>query len=216
MAESLQQGLKLQVAVQNDWGHGPPHLLSWLVRTLLAQWLPLGMHPRCKFGTLLKLRTVNRGVLFASPGMFKRLMHWLRAHPNADVRVHVSIMLARGRTFWLGCCRTTSEDLLGNSGGGTAELQEAPDVCNVCCDPIRQIVEAELLPCLSHVLTRDGKLRWLRLARIEKYMCIDCGRIYKHLWRETMPLVIRLLRSLRVYLMRVYTRAEVHRRDGAV
>ena len=200
MAESLQQGLQLPVAVQY----------------VFAEFLPLGMHPRCKFGTLLKLRTVNRGVLFASPGMFKRLMHWLRAHPNADVRVHVSIMLARGRTFWLGCCRTASEDLLGNSGGGTAELQEAPDVCNVCCDPIRQIVEAELLPCLSHVLTRDGKLRWLRLARIEKYMCIDCGRIYKHLWRETMPLVIRLLRSLRVYLMRVYTRAQVHRRDGAV
>ena len=114
MAESLQQGLKvLKVAVQNNWG----------------QWLPLGMHPRCKFGTLLNLRIVNRVMLFASPSMFQRLMSWLRAHPNADVRVHVSIMLARGRTFWLGFCRTASEDL-GNSGGGTAELQEAPDVCN--------------------------------------------------------------------------------------
>ena len=201
MAESLQQELKvLKVAVQNDWG----------------QWLPLGMHPRCKCGTILKLRTVSRGMLFASPSMFKRLCHVLRAHRNDDVRAHVSIMVARGRAFWLDCCRTASEDILGINGGGTAELQEAPDVCNECCDPIRQIVEAELLPSLSHVLTRDGKLRWLRLARIEMYMCTDCGRIYKHLWRETLLLVSRLLRSLRVYLMRVYTRAEVHRRDGAV
>ena len=101
MAESPQQGLKLQAAVLNDWGHGPPHLLHLLLRNLEAQWLPLGMHPRCKFGTILKLRTVSRGMLFASPSMFKRLCHVLRAHRNDDVRAHVSIMVARGRAFWL-------------------------------------------------------------------------------------------------------------------
>ena len=168
------------------------------------------MHPLCKFGTLLKLRAVSRGMLFASPNMFKQLCDWLRAHPNDDVRIHVSIMVARGRTFWLGCCRTTSEMFVGDGGGGSADLnlQEVPEVCNACCDPIRQIVEAELLPCLSHVLSRDGMLRWLRMAWIERYMCIDCGCTYQHLWREAFILISRLLRSLRVYLMRVYTRAE--------
>ena len=81
-------------------------------------------------------------------------------------------------------------------------------MCNVCCDPIRQIVEVELLPCLSHVMSRDGRLRWLRVARIETYMCIDCGCTYRHLWREAFLLISWLLRSLRVYLMRVYTNAE--------
>ena len=76
------------------------------------------------------------------------------------------------------------------------DLQEVPEVCNGCCDPIRLIVEAELCPCLSHVLTREGWLRLLRMVRVETCMCIDCGCTYRYMWREAAVWMHRLRRSL--------------------
>ena len=70
------------------------------------------------------------------------------------------------------------------------------------CDPLRDIVEGVMLPCLSLVLSQEGMRRWLLTVRKTIYVC-GCGRMYHHLWIKALILAHRQRKALRRYLFQV-------------
>ena len=180
--------------------------------------LPLSVHPKCKDKTALRLRALCRDRVRPASGIHHRVCGQLMQHTNVEVRDHV-LLTVRGQrlhNIWHHSCGSRlgrAESELTNAadsrsdGRQSLEWDERRPACVACCDPIRQIAEAELLPDLAAVLSRAQMRRWLLVARREICICSWCGATFRYLWREAHIVISRHLRALRSYLKRVYTKA---------
>ena len=176
--------------------------------------LPLSVHPKCKDKTALRLRALCRDAVRPASGIHQRVCGQLMQHTNDEVRHHV-LLTVRGQrlhNIWHHSCGRAESELTNaadsrSDGRQSLEWYERRPACMECCDPIRQIAEAELLPNLAAVLSRAQMRRWLLGARREISICWWCGARFRHLWREAHIMISRHLRALRNYLKRVYTKA---------
>ena len=174
-----------------------------------SKMMPLAVHPRSKHGTALRLRALCRSAVRPASSIHIRLCWQLLQHRNHEVRYHIMRLVAYGGPrIWYTHNRASSEATSAGEprSDDTGGSHETVSHCAHCCDPLRQIVVAELLPCLSAVLSRSSLLHWLRNARQEIFVC-HCGRWYRYLGREALTITLEHLRALRKYLDRVYTRS---------
>ena len=176
--------------------------------------LPLSVHPKCKVGTALRLRALCRDAVLPAGGLHLRVCWQLMQHNNDDVREHVARMVQGQRllNIWHHSCGRAASELTNaadsrSDGRQSLEWYERRPACMECCDPIRQIAEAELLPDLAAVLSGAQMRRWLLGARREICICWWCGARFRHLWREAHIVISSHRRALRNYLKRVYTKA---------
>ena len=132
-----------------------------------------------------------------------RMLCWqLLKHRQADVRNHIIRLLHyEGPIIWRASGRADSEITNGSKAGG----RDGEHWAECRCDPLREIVEEEMLPCLAKVLSQEELRRWLLPLRNTVWIC-RCGTFYKHLWKEALFVVHRQRRALRRYLGYMYSR----------
>ena len=173
----------------------------------VMSWAP---HPRAKHGLALRLRTLCRRALGLGSALHLRLCRQLLWHRDVDVRRHIARLVQyEGQRIWRAGGREASE--ITDSGDwhdestGRQRCRHNWAVCR--CDPLRDIVEGEMLPCLSETLSEEGMRRWLLRERKTIYIC-GCGRMYYHLWREAFCLGRRQRAAWRRYMFHVYARLQ--------
>ena len=187
--------------------------------------LPLSVHPKCKDKTALRLRALCCECVCPASGIHHRVCGQLMQHTNVEVQDHV-LLTVRGQrlhNIWHHSCGSRlgrAESELTNAaesrcdGRQSLEWDERRPACVACCDPIRQIAEAELLPNLAAVLSRAQRALWLLIARRQICICLRCGATFRYFWKETHIVILEHLKALRIYLKRVYTKAITEAPDG--
>ena len=175
-----------------------------------SQMMPLAAHPEAKYGLALRLRTLCRGALRLGSALHLRHCWRLLRHREAKVRSHIArVMRYEGQSIWRAGGREASE--ITDSGDchdeSTGRQGDGHNWAVCRCDPLREIVEGVMLPCLSNTLSQEGMRRWLLTVRKTIYIC-GCGRMYYHLWREAFCLGRRQRAALRRYMFHVYARLQ--------
>ena len=127
-------------------------------QTDFSEMMSLAVHPTAKHGLALRLRTLCRRALPLGSSLHRRLCWKLLRHDLVEVRKHIERLISyEGRFVWRAGVRAESEI----TGGNTASGRDENHWTECECDPVRDIVEAEMLPYLSHVLDEEGLRRWL-------------------------------------------------------
>ena len=146
--------------------------------------MPLAAHPEAKHGLALRLRTLCRGALRLGSALHLRHCWRLLRHREEKVRSHIArVMRYEGQSIWRAGGRDASE--ITDPGNWQERYGTNWAVCR--CDPLREIVEGVMLPCLSKTLSQEGMRRWLLTIRNTIYIC-GCGRMYYHVWLEASTL----------------------------
>ena len=108
-------------------------------------------------------------------------------HREQKVRSHIlRFVRYDGQSIWRAGRREASEI----TGESTEKGRDSASGGKCTCDPLREIVEGEMLPCLSNVMSQGEWRRWLLIVRKTSYIC-GCGGIYDHLWREALIFVCK-------------------------
>ena len=167
-----------------------------------SEMMSLAAHPEAKHGLALRLRTLCRQALPLGSTLHRKLCWQLLVHREQKVRSHI-LRLVRydGQSIWRAGRREASEI----TGESTERGRDPASGGECTCDPLREIVEGEMLPCLSNVMNQEERRRWLLTVWKTSYIC-GCGVIYDHLWREARRSVHWQRFALRKYLRRVYSR----------
>ena len=174
-------------------------------QTDFSEMMSLAVHPEAKHGLALRLRTLCRRALPLGSSLHRRLCWKLLRHSREEVREHIVRLISyEGPTVWRAGGRAESEI----TGGSTARGRDEHHWTECECDPVRDVVETEMLPYLSHVLDEEGFRRWLLPLRSTIWIC-QCGSFYTHLWSEALIVVLRHRRALRTYLHDLYSRLSV-------
>ena len=123
-------------------------------------------------------------------------------HREEQVQNHIKILVRYdGQSIWRAGGREASEI----TGGRTERGRFSASRRECTCDPLREIVEGEMLPCLSKVWSQEEVRRWLLPLRKTIWIC-RCGSFYRHLWIEALFLVHQQRNALRKYLRHIYSR----------
>ena len=167
-----------------------------------SEMMSLAAHPEAKYGLALRLRTLCRRAVPLGSTLHRKLCWQLLVHREQKVRNHI-VRLVRydGQSIWRAGGREASEI----TGESTERGRDGHHWAECTCDPVREIVEGEMLPCLSKVLSQEETRRWLLPLRKTIWIC-HCGTFYRHLWREALFLVHQQRRALRIYLRYIYSR----------
>ena len=167
-----------------------------------SEMMSLAAHPEAKYGLALRLRTLCRRAVPLGSTLHRKLCWQLLVHREQKVRNHI-VRLVRydGQSIWRAGGREASEI----TGESTERGRDGHHWAECTCDPVREIVEGEMLPCLSKVLSQEETRRWLLPLRKTIWIC-HCGTFYRHLWREALILVHQQRSALRKYLRYMYSR----------
>ena len=173
-----------------------------------SQMMPLAAHPEAKHGLALRLRTLCRGALRLGSALHHRQCWRLLRHREEKVRSHIArVMRYEGQSIWRAGGREASE--ITDSGDchdeSTGRQGDGHNWAVCRCDPLREIVEGVMLPCLSNTWSQEGMRRWRLEVRHTIYIC-GCGRMYHHLWIEALRSAHKQRSALRKYLYLVYAR----------
>ena len=167
-----------------------------------SEMMSLVAHPEAKYGLALRLRTLCRRALPLGSSLHRKLCWQLLKHRQENVRNHIMRLVRYdGQIIWRADGRADAEITNETTAGG----RDGQHWAECRCDPVREIIEEEMLPCLSKVLSQEELRRWLLPLRNTVWIC-RCGSFYKHLWKEALFLVHRQRRALREYLRYVYSR----------
>ena len=168
-----------------------------------SEMMSLAAHPEAKHGLALRLRTLCRQALPLGSTLHRKLCWQLLVHREQKVRNHI-VRLVRydGQSIWWAGGGREASEIIGES---TERGRDRHHWAECTCDPLREIVEGEMLPCLSKVLSQEELRRWLLPLRKMIWIC-RCGSFYHHLWIEALFLVHQQRRALRKYLRHVYSR----------
>ena len=164
--------------------------------------------PEAKHGLALRLRTLCRQALRLGSALHLRLCWKLLWHRDQKVRSHVARLVQyEGQSIWRAAGREASEitDWGDWHEESTGRQRDGHNWAVCKCDPLREIVEGVMLPCLSKVLSQEGMRYWLLTVRQTIYIC-RCGKMYYHLWKEAHCVAFRRRAALRKYLRHVYSR----------
>ena len=174
----------------------------------MMPWPICTAHPEAKHGLALRLRTLCRQALRLGSALHLRLCWKLLWHRDQKVRSHVARLVQyEGQSIWRAAGREASEitDWGDWHEESTGRQRDGHNWAVCKCDPLREIVEGVMLPCLSKVLSQEGMRYWLLTVRQTIYIC-RCGRMYYHLWKEALCVAHRRRAALRKYLRHVYSR----------
>ena len=167
-----------------------------------SEMMSLVAHPEAKYGIALRLRTLCRRALPLGSSLHRKLCWQLLKHRQENVRNHIMRLVRYDwQIIWRADGRADAEITNETTAGGRYGQHWAE--CR--CDPVREIVEEEMLPCLPKVLSQEELRRWLPPLRNTVWRC-RCGSFYKHLWKEALFVVHRQRRALRGYLRYMYSR----------
>ena len=174
-----------------------------------SEMMSLAAHPEAKYSLALRLRTLCRRALPLGSSLHRKLCWQLLKHRQENVRNHIMRLVRYdGQIIWRADGRADSEITNQRPAGG----RDGQHWAECRCDPLREIVEEEMLPCLAKVLSQEELRRWLLPLRNTVWIC-RCGSFYKHLWKEALFLVHRQRRALREYLRYMYSRLLVAGED---
>ena len=150
-------------------------------------------HLEAKYGLALRLRTLCRRALPLGSALHRKLCSQLLKHRQENVRNHIMRLVRYdGQIIWRADGRADAEITNDTTAGG----RDGQHWAECRCDPVREIIEEEMLPCLSKVLSQEELRRWLLPIRNTVWIC-RCGSFYKHLWKEALFIVHRQRRALR-------------------
>ena len=139
--------------------------------------MSLVAHPEAKCGLALRLRTLCRRALPLGSSLHRKLCWQLLKHRQEIVRNHIMRLVRYdGQIIWRAGGRADSEITNESTAGG----RDGQHWAECRCDPVREIVEEEMLPCLSNVLSQEKLRRWLLPLRNTVWIC-RCGGFYKHI-----------------------------------
>ena len=145
-----------------------------------SEMMPLVAHPEAKYGLALRLRTLCRRALPLGSSLHRKLCWQLLKHRQENVRNHIMRLVRYdGQIIWRADGRADSEITNESTGGG----RDGQHWAECRCDPLREIVEEEMLPRLSDVLGQEEIRRWLLPLRRTLWIC-PCGNFYMHLWKD--------------------------------
>ena len=164
-----------------------PALAGTIAQVLpdFSEMMSLAAHPEAKYSLALRLRTLCRRALPVGSSLHRMLCWQLLKHRLEHVRNHIIRLVRYDRQItWRADGRADSEITNERTAGGRDGQQWAK--CR--CDLVSEIVEEEMLPCLSNVLSQEKLRRWLLPLRNTVWIC-RCGGFYKHLWKEALFLV---------------------------
>ena len=155
--------------------------------------MSLVAHLEAKYGLALRLRTLCRRALPLGSALHRKLCWQLLKHRQENVRNHIMRLVRYdGQIIWRADGRADAEITNDTTAGG----RDGPHWAECRCDPVREIIEEEMLPCLSKVLSQEELRLWLLPIRNTVWIC-RCGSFYKHLWKEALFIVHRQRRALR-------------------
>ena len=162
----------------------------------------LGGPPGSKIWSCLAVaNSVSAGSASGS-SLHRKLCWQLLKHRQENVRNHIMRLVRYdGQIIWRADGRADAEITNETTAGG----RDGQHWAECRCDPVREIIEEEMLPCLSKVLSQEELRRWLLPLRNTVWIC-RCGSFYKHLWKEALFVVHRQRRALRGYLRYMYSR----------
>ena len=145
-----------------------------------SEMMSLVAHPEAKYGLALRLRTLCRRTLPLGSSLHRILCWQLLKHRLENVRDHIRRLVRyEGQMIWRARERADSEITNESTAGG----RDGQHWAECRCDPVREIVEEEMLPCLSNVLGQEELRRWLLPLRNTVWIC-RCGGFYKHIGRR--------------------------------
>ena len=182
---------------------GERAMMACLARqAAFSEMMSLTAHPEARYGLALRLRTLCRQALPLGSALHLKLCWQLLVHREEQVRNHIQRLVRYdGQSIWRAGGREASEI----TGESTERGRDGHHWAECTCDPVREIVEGEMLPCLSKVLSQEETRRWLLPLRKTIWIC-HCGIFYRHLWREALILVHQQRSALRKYLRYMYSR----------
>ena len=124
--------------------------------SLNGQRTALAVHPRAKHSLALRLRTLCRRALRLGSALHRRLCWQLLGHPGEDVRSHIWCLVRyEGQSIWRAGGRDASE--ITDSGDWDSRMGRDGRTWAICrCDPLRDIVEGIMLPCVSKAVSQEG------------------------------------------------------------
>ena len=118
-----------------------------------SEMMSLAAHPEAKHGLALRLRTLCRRALPLGSALHWKLCWQLLVHREQKVRNHIARFVRYdGQSIWRAGGGREASEIIGES---TERGRDRHHWAECTCDPLREIVEGEMLPCLSNVMNKE-------------------------------------------------------------